>query len=182
VTKSLARYDADAIGARILTIRGHKVIFDTDLAAIYRVEVRRLNEQVKRNSARFPEDFAFMLTPQEWEQVRSLRSQDATLKRGQHRKHPPRVFTEHGAIMAANVLNSKRATEMSVFVVRAFVRMRGVLSDTRELARKLAPWSVRSKPGSIPTTRQSSISSAASWISSIRLNFPNPRRNGSVLA
>jgi hypothetical protein len=138
MTESPAMYDANAIGARILTVRDQKVILDTDLAFVYGVEVRRLNEQVKRNSARFPEDFAFTLTSEEWEHISALRSQNAILKRGSHRKYLPRVFTEHGAIMAANVLNSTRATEMSVFVVRAFVRMRSALSDTRELARKLA--------------------------------------------
>jgi len=138
VTEKITRYDASAVEDTILAIRGQKVILDSDLAAIYGVEVRRLNEQVKRNSARFPEDFAFKLTAREWEEVRRLRSKNATLKRGQHRKYLPYVFTEHGAIMAANVLNSKRAVEMSVFVVRAFLRMRSALTDTRELARKLA--------------------------------------------
>ena len=123
---------------RILTIRGERVILDSDLAEIYGVETKRLNEQVRRNAERFPSDFAFVLTEEEFDQVRRLRSQFATLKRGQHRKYLPRVFTEHGALMAANVLNSKRAMEMSVFVVRAFTRMRAALSDTRELARKLA--------------------------------------------
>ena len=123
---------------RILTIRGERVILDSDLAEIYGVETKRLNEQVRRNAERFPSDFAFVLTGEEFDQVKRLRSQFATLKRGQHRKYLPRVFTEHGALMAANVLNSKRAMEMSVFVVRAFTRMRAALSDTRELARKLA--------------------------------------------
>ncbi len=123
---------------RILTIRGERVILDSDLAEIYGVETKRLNEQVRRNAERFPPDFAFILTEEEFDQVRRLRSQFATLKRGQHRKYLPRVFTEHGALMAANVLNSKRAMEMSVFVVRAFTRMRAALSDTRELAHKLA--------------------------------------------
>ncbi len=123
---------------RIRTIRGERVILDSDLAEIYGVETKRLNEQVRRNAERFPPDFAFILTEEEFDQVRRLRSQFATLKRGQHRKYLPRVFTEHGALMAANVLNSKRAMEMSVFVVRAFTRMRAALSDTRELARKLA--------------------------------------------
>ncbi|HRT28184.1 MAG TPA: ORF6N domain-containing protein [Kiritimatiellia bacterium] len=123
---------------RILTIRGERVILDSDLAEIYGAEVRTLNQQVKRNPDRFPEDFSFTLSKIEWEAVTALRSQNVILKRGQHRKHPPRVFTEHGALMAANVLNSKRAMEMSVFVVRAFTKMRAALSDTRELARKLA--------------------------------------------
>ena len=97
-----------------------------------------LNQQVKRNPDRFPEDFSFILSKAEWEAVVALRSQIVTLKRGQHRKYLPRVFTEHGALMAANVLNSKRAVEMSVYVVRAFIKMRSALSETRVLARKLA--------------------------------------------
>lgn len=123
---------------RILTIRGERVILNSDLAEIYGAEVRTLNQQVKRNPDRFPEDFSFTFSKIGWEAVTALRSQNVILKRGQHRKHPPRVFTEHGALMAANVLNSKRAMEMSVFVVRAFTKMRAALSDTRELARKLA--------------------------------------------
>jgi hypothetical protein len=98
MTESLAKSDAGAIGARILAGRGEKVILDTDLAAIYDVEVRRLNEQVKRNSARFPEDFAFTLTAEEWDDVRALRSQNATLKRGRHRKYlPPACLRNSGA-------------------------------------------------------------------------------------
>jgi len=123
---------------RIFTIRGEKVILDSDLAEIYGVETKRLNEQVRRNTDRFPSDFSFELTQGEADDVKRLRSQFATLKRGQHRKYLPRVFTEHGALMAANVLNSPRAVEMSVFVVRAFTKMRTALSDTRELTRKLA--------------------------------------------
>jgi phage regulator Rha-like protein len=101
----------------IHTVRGHKVILDTDLAEIYGVESKRLNEQVKRNTDRFPDDFVFRLTVDEWEKLRSLRSQNATLKRGQHRKYPPYVFTEHGALMAANILKSKTAMSMSIYVV-----------------------------------------------------------------
>ena len=123
---------------RIFTVRGERMILDSDLAEIYGVEVRTLNQQVKRNPDRFPEDFSFTLSKVEWEAVTALRSRNVILKRGGHRKYPPRVFTEHGALMAANVLNSKRAVEMSVFVVRAFAKMRTALSDTRELARKLA--------------------------------------------
>lgn len=133
-----AGYDTATICDRILTVRGLKVMLDSDLAALYGVEVRALNQQLKRNAARFPEDFTFVLTPEEWTHVRALRSQNVILKQGAHRKYPPRVLPEHGALMAANVLNSARAVEMSVFVVRAFVRMRSALSDTRELARKLA--------------------------------------------
>lgn len=93
----------------ITRIRGHAVILDTDLAALYGVPVKRLNEQVRRNPDRFPEPFAFRLTDTE---CQSLRSQTATLKRGQHRKYLPLAFTEHGAIMAANVLNSAQAIQM----------------------------------------------------------------------
>ena len=137
MTGKPARKPGNGIEDRIQTVRGVKVILDSDLAGIYGVEVRRLNEQVKRNGDRFPEDFAFTLDDQEWQEFRRLRSQNATLKRGRHRKYLPRVFTEHGALMAANVLNSPQAAEMSVFVVRAFVRMRTVFSNSDELAGKL---------------------------------------------
>ncbi len=124
--------------ARIFTIRGERVVLDSDLAEIYGVETKRLNEQVRRNLDRFPSDFSFELTQAEADEVKRSRSQFATLKQGTNIKYLPRVFTKHGALMAANVLNSKRAVEMSVFVVRAFTKMRTALSDTRELARKLA--------------------------------------------
>jgi hypothetical protein len=118
-------------------LRGERVILDSDLARLYGVPTKRLNEQVRRNADRFPPDFLFRLTGTE---AGSLRSQFATLKtgRGQHRKYLPSAFTEHGAIMAANVLNSPQAVQMSVFVVRAFLKMRAVLTDTRQLAKKLA--------------------------------------------
>ncbi len=125
------------IEGAILVIRGHRVILDSDLAALYGVPVKRLNEQVKRNADRFPVDFAFQLTENETD---ALRSQTATLKtgRGEHRKYLPRVFTEHGALMAASVLNSPRAVQMSVLVVRAFVRLRNLLATHKQLAIKLA--------------------------------------------
>ena len=120
----------------ILVLRGHKVLLDTDLAALYGVTTKRFNEQVRRNKARFPLDFMFQLAQEEWD---ALRSQFATLKaaRGQHRKYLPHAFTEHGAIMAATILNSPRATDVSVYVVRAFVRLRETLSAHKELAAKL---------------------------------------------
>ena len=126
----------ERIGSRILLVRGHKVLLDADLAALYGVSTKRFNEQVRRNAARFPEDFMFRLSTEEWD---SLRSQFATLKtgRGQHRKYLPLAFTEHGAIMAATILNSARATEVSVYVVRAFVRLRELLASNKELARRL---------------------------------------------
>ena len=119
----------------IREIRGHRVILDSDLAAIYGVATKRLNEQFQRNRKRFPEDFAFQLTPQE---VDSLRSQIATSSSHGGRRYLPHVFTEHGALMAANILNSPRAVQMSVFVIRAFVKMRETLLGTRDLAKKLA--------------------------------------------
>ncbi len=127
----------------ILIIRGQKVILDSDLARVYGVLTKRLNEQVRRNKARFPQDFSFQLTTQELSYLKTriepLRSQFATLKsgRGKHRKFLPWAFTEHGALMAANVLNSKQAVRMSVFVVRAFVRLREALAVHKDLARKL---------------------------------------------
>ena len=121
----------------IRTIHGQKVILDSDLARIFSVPTFRFNEAVKRNRERFPADFLFQLTAEEF---KSLTSQIAILKkgRGQHRKFPPYAFTENGAIMAANVLNSPEAVRMSVFVVRAFVQMRDLLGGTKELARQLA--------------------------------------------
>jgi len=121
----------------IREIRGHKVMLDFDLARVYGVETKSINRAVKRNADRFPKDFMFQLTRSEFE---ALRYQTGTLKtgRGQHRKYLPFVFTEHGAIMAANVLNSPRAVQMSVFVVRAFLKMRSLLGDKRELASQLA--------------------------------------------
>jgi hypothetical protein len=123
------------VESRILVLRHQKVILDSDLAALYGVPVKRLNEQVKRSPERFPSDFMFRLTVKEAE---SLRSQIATSKEGRGgRRYLPYAFTEHGAIMAASVLNSERAAEMSVFVVRAFVRLREMLSSNRQLAAKI---------------------------------------------
>jgi len=126
----------ETITHRILILRGQKVLLDTDLAALYDVPTKRFNEQVRRNLERFPADFMFQLIEDEWA---ALRSQFATLKtgRGQHRKYMPYAFTEHGAIMAATILNSPRATEVSVYVVRAFVRLREVLASNAELAKRL---------------------------------------------
>ena len=128
---------AERIAQAIFVIRGQKVIIDADMGELYEVTTKRFNEQVRRNLERFPQDFMFQLTQQEWD---ALRSQFATLKtgRGQHRKYLPYAFTEHGAIMAATILNSPRATEVSVYVVRAFVRLREVLASNKELALKFS--------------------------------------------
>jgi hypothetical protein len=121
----------------ILTLRGQKVILDTDLAQIYGVSTKRLKEQVRRNSDRFPSDFLIRLTAEELEEVQRSRSQNATLKRGANIKYLPFAFTEHGAIMAATVLNSPQAVQMSIFVVRAFVSLRQSLAGYAELKRRL---------------------------------------------
>lgn len=108
-------------------------MLDSDLATLYGVETRRLNEQVRRNAERFPADFVFQVTPAEFA---NLKSQFATSSWGGRRK-PPYAFTEHGALMSAMVLNSPRATEVSVYVVRAFVQLRDMLVAHKELARRL---------------------------------------------
>src|SRR5208283_33804 len=123
------------VESRIIFLRRRRVLLDSDLAELYRVTVKRLNQQVKRNVERFPEDSMFRLTPEENE---ILRSQIATSNRGRGgRRYLPFVFTKHGAIMAASVLNSPRAVEMSIFVVRAFVRLNEILASNRELAAKV---------------------------------------------
>ena len=126
----------EGMDSQIHLIRGQRVMLDSDLAAIYGVPTMRLNEQFKRNRQRFPADFAFQLTPDEYA---ALISQFAISKKGRGgRRTLPWVFTEHGAIMLAMLLNSERAVEMSVFVVRAFVQMREVLLGSKQLAAKLA--------------------------------------------
>lgn len=141
---------AFAIDGVIHTIRGERVILDADLAAIYGVKTKALNQAVKRNRGKFPPNFLLELNSSEAEQLRRSRSQIVTLEvRSNMRsqfvtaskrnvRHLPFAFTEHGALMAANILNSPQATQMSVFVIRAFVKMRGLPTDTRELAKKLA--------------------------------------------
>ncbi|MDR0776066.1 MAG: ORF6N domain-containing protein [Azonexus sp.] len=125
----------ERIAQAIVVIRGQKVLLDEDLAALYGVETRRLNEQVRRNAERFPTDFMFQLDDAEYA---ALISQIATSKSGRGgRRKLPLAFTEHGAIMAATVLNSPRAVEVSVYVVRAFVRLRETLASNQELAAKL---------------------------------------------
>ena len=160
MSRKLQLAEPEPVEPLLRVVRGERVILDADLARLYGVPTKRLNEQVKRNLDRFPPDFLFQLTLSEFD---SSRSQFATLngadKRSQSptgsehnlksqiaassfghggRRKLPYAFTEHGAIMAANVLNSPQATQMSVFVVRAFVKMRAVLSENRQLAHKLA--------------------------------------------
>jgi phage regulator Rha-like protein len=124
------------VDSRILYLRGHRVILDSDLAELYGVPAKRLNQQVTRNAGRFPADFRFRLSRKEYE---NLRLQFATSSLGHGgRRYLPYAFTEHGAIMAATVLNSERAIQMSIFVVRAFVRMREALAANRQIAAKLS--------------------------------------------
>ncbi len=128
---------SDRVERAILVLRGHRVILDSDLAALYGVETRRLNEQVRRNLARFPPDFAFQLTSEEFAALMSqIATSNARPGRGGRRKLPY-AFTEHGALMAASVLSSARAVEMSILVVRAFVRFRRLLATHGELAAKI---------------------------------------------
>jgi hypothetical protein len=124
------------VDSRILVLRGQKVILDADLAELYGVPVRQLNQQVKRNAKRFPLAFRFQVSAQE---LKILRSQNVISSEGHGgARYRPYVFTEHGAIMAATVLNSERAIEMSVFVVMAFVRMRRAIATNRQALAKLA--------------------------------------------
>ncbi len=131
----------ERIAGEIRLLRRQRVLLDADLAVLYGVSTKRLNEQVRRNLDRFPGDFMFQLTTAETD---FLRSQIATSKRGRGgRRTRPYALTEHGAIMAATVLNSPQAVEMSVFVVRAFVRQRELLTSSRALTRKLAELEAR---------------------------------------
>lgn len=123
------------INGKILLIRGHRVMIDRDLAELYGVETRRLKEQVRRNISRFPEDFMFELS---LEEEILLRSQFATLKgKGKHSKYLSMAFTEQGVAMLSSVLNSKRAIEVNIAIMRAFVKMREVLASNREFSEKL---------------------------------------------
>ncbi len=166
-TKKAKKTDAELIPAEsieqhIYTIRGHRVMLDSDLASLYEVATRVLNQAVKRNLQRFPEDFMIQLTFEEANEIKRSRSQSvtlnattamrsqsvtastvnsrsqfATLKRGENVKYAPNAFTEHGAVMLATILNSPIAIEASVQVVRAFVRLRSILAVHAELAKKL---------------------------------------------
>lgn len=137
------------IDSLILTVRDHRVILSADLAAIYGVETRALTQAVRRNADRFPPDFIFALSAEEFSELKAqgvvtadgrvaLRSQNVILKRGQHAKFPPHAYTEHGAIMAAMVLNSPQAVAMSVYVVRAFAQMRERLATDAAILKRFA--------------------------------------------
>jgi len=170
VSKSLV--SVEQISRTVLVLRGHRVILDADLAALYGVTTKRLNEQVKRNAARFPQDFMFRLTDEET--VALNRSHLATGSQ-KHRdpRFPPFAFTEHGAIMAATVLNSPRDVEMSLYVVRAFVQLRGWISSNKELARRLDALEAR-----IEKKLTSHDEAIAAMLSTIRelMHQPAPKR------
>jgi hypothetical protein len=129
---------APDIAQVIYPIRDQRVILDVDLARIYGVPTKALNQAVKRNAARFPTDFMFRLTVEEAQSVWRSRSQFVTLKRGYNLKYLPQAFTEHGALMAANILNSPRAASMSVYVIRAFVRTREERAANLAIQKRLA--------------------------------------------
>lgn len=130
---------------RIHVIKGHRVVLDSDLAELYGVTTYRLNEQVKRNRDRFPRDFLFQLTEQE---VTALRSQNAISKaRRGGRRYLPYAFTEHGAVMAATVLNSKVAVEMSILIVRAFIQLREMVREHTDLRLRLQELETRLAKG-----------------------------------
>ena len=122
------------ISQRILVIRGHKTLIDADLAALYGVSTKRLNQQVKRNQERFPQDFVFSLSRRERDEVVANCDHLARLK---FSSTMPFAFTEHGALMAASVLNTPRAVEISLYVVRAFVGLRDAIATHRDLVRRL---------------------------------------------
>jgi hypothetical protein len=139
-----------AVAQAIQTIRQQREILSSDLAEIHGVEPRALNQAVKRNRSRFPSDFAFRLTRAEAIEAQRSRSHSVILKRSQNIKFLPLAFTEHGAIMAATVLNSQRAVHMSIFVVRAFLRLRAWIADQAALSAH----SHNSNVGSARTTKK----------------------------
>ena len=138
---ALVRVPAGTIERRMFATRGHVVMLDSDLAKLYRVTTKAFNQAVKRNSGRFPSDFMFQLTAEE---ARVLRSQSVTLNgvrgysvkkgRGRHSKYAPLVFTEHGIAMLSSVLRSKRAVQMNIQIIRAFIRLREMLINHKDLA------------------------------------------------
>lgn len=124
----------EIVATKILLIRGKKVMLDRDLAELYGVPVRTLNQAVRRNNKRFPPDFMFLLT---WQEVANSRSQSVILKQGKNIKYLPMVFTEQGVAMLSTVLNSERAIQVNIAIMRAFVKLRQVLLTHKELAEKL---------------------------------------------
>jgi hypothetical protein len=174
VGRSTALAPADAVTRAILVLRGQRVLLDAELAALYGVTTKRLNEQVKRNGRRFPEDFMFRLTRAETEALN--RSQFATGSQ-KHRdpRFPPFAFTEHGAIMAATILNSPRAVRMSIYVVRAFVQLRELLASNQQLAKRLDQLEARIEKKL--ATHDEAITAMLSAIREL-MHSPAPKRRG----
>ena len=127
----------EKIQNKIYSVRGMRVMLDVDLAALYGVPTFRLNEQVKRNLNRFPDDFMVRLTLEESQQLLSPRSQNAILKRGHNVKYAHTAFSEQGVSMLSSVLRSERAVEVNILIMRAFVRLRSLLASHKDLAKKL---------------------------------------------
>ena len=164
----------EPITRAILVLRGHRVLLDAELAALYGVSTKALNQAVKRNAERFPEDFMFRLTRAEVEALN--RSQFVTgSQKHRNPRFPPSAFTEHGAIMAATILNSPRAVEMSIYVVRAFVQLRELLSSNKELASRLDELEAR-----IEKQLANHDDAIAAMLSAIRelMHPPAPKRRG----
>jgi ORF6N domain len=172
--KQLAVVPVQDITRAILVLRGQRVLLDAELATLYAVETRVLIQAVRRNLDRFPADFMFQLTAPEWA---ALRSQIVTLKagRGQHRKYLPYVFTEQGVAMLSSVLRTKRAIAVNIQIMRAFVRMRGLLSSNRELARRFQQLEAR-----LDKKLAEHDGAIAAILSAIRelMNSPQPKRRG----
>ena len=133
MSKSLS-IPEEVIVSKIYHIRGKKVMLSYDLSELYQVQTRRLNEQVKRNTGRFPERYMFQLTEKEYE---SLRSQNATLKRGQHSKYVPYAFTEHGILMLSSVLRSERADKVNMLIIDTFIKLNEMLLTHKDILLKL---------------------------------------------
>lgn len=135
MSKGVAVPDEVVMMTKIYLIRGQKVMLDIDLAELYQVETKRLNEQVKRNADRFPEDFMFQLTNEEWE---FLRSQIATSKEGRGgRRYAPLAFTEHGVLMLSSVLSSQRAIQVNIQIMRIYTKLKGLLLTHKDILLKL---------------------------------------------
>ena len=168
----------ESVSNFIVVLRRRRVILDSDLAALYGVTTKRLNEQVKRNVERFPEDFMFRLTTDE---AAVLRSQFATSKKAPPKdgrggaRYQPFAFTEHGAIQAANVLNSPRAVEMGVHVVRAFVQLRELIASNQELGRRIDQ--LEASLEKRLSTHDETITAILSAIREL-MNPPPPKRRG----
>lgn len=133
----MAALRTEKIASLVHTVRGERVLFDVDLAALYGVSTKVLNQAVKRNTARFPADFMFRLTPAEGQSINRSRSQVVTLKRGHNLKYLPYVFTEQGVAMLSSVLRSARAIEVNIAIMRTFVQLRRLMDSNRHLARKI---------------------------------------------